>query len=105
MLFRSVFVGSSLNDLRDFAPLARQMAGFQIDRVQNGLMPEDFKPMPNVGQGVYEIRVNVQGAWRVLYISRLEDAIYVLHCFQKKTLKTRKEDIDLAQKRYKEIGG
>ena len=68
-------------------------------------MPEDFKPMPNVGQGVYEIRVNVQGAWRVLYISRLEDAIYVLHCFQKKTLKTRKEDIDLAQKRYKEIGG
>ena len=100
-----VFVGSSLNDLRDFAPLARQMAGFQIDRVQNGLMPEDFKPMPNVGQGVYEIRVNVQGAWRVLYISRLEDAIYVLHCFQKKTQKTRKEDIDLAQKRYKEIGG
>ena len=100
-----VFVGSSLNDLRDFSPLARQMAGFQIDRVQNGLMPEDFKPMPNVGQGVYEIRVNVQGAWRVLYISRLEDAIYVLHCFQKKTLKTRKEDIDLAQKRYKEIGG
>ena len=100
-----VFVGSSLNDLRDFAPLARQMAGFQIDRVQNGLMPEDSKPMPNVGQGVYEIRVNVQGAWRVLYISRLEDAIYVLHCFQKKTLKTRKEDIDLAQKRYKEIGG
>ncbi len=100
-----VFVGSSLNDLRDFAPLARQMAGFQIDRVQNGLMPEDFKPMPNVGQGVYEIRVNVQGAWRVLYISRLEDAIYVLHCFQKKTLKTRKEDIDLAQKRHKEIGG
>ena len=80
-----VFVGSSLNDLRDFSPLARQMAGFQIDRVQNGLMPEDFKPMPNVGQGVYEIRVNVQGAWRVLYISRLEDAIYVLHCFQKKT--------------------
>ena len=100
-----VFVGSSLNDLRDFSPLARQMADFQIDRVQNGLMPEDFKPMPNVGQGVYEIRVNVQGAWRVLYISRLEDAIYVLHCFQKKTLKTRKEDIDLAQKRYKEIGG
>ena len=100
-----VFVGSSLNDLRDFSPLARQMAGFQIDRVQNGLMPEDFKPMPSVGQGVYEIRVNVQGAWRVLYISRLEDAIYVLHCFQKKTQKTRKEDIDLAQKRYKDIGG
>ena len=100
-----VFVGSSLNDLRDFSPLARQMAGFQIDRVQNGLMPEDFKPMPNVGQGVYEIRVNVQGAWRVLYISRLEDAIYVLHCFQKKTQKTRKEDIELAQKRYKDIGG
>ena len=100
-----VFVGSSLNDLRDFSPLARQMAGFQIDRVQNGLMPEDFKPMPNVGQGVYEIRVNVQGAWRVLYISRLEDAIYVLHCIQKKTQKTRKEDIDLAQKRYKDIGG
>lgn len=99
------FVGSSQDDLKDFPAEARRYAGFELHAVQTGLMPSDFKPMLNVGPGAYEIRVKVLGEWRVIYVAKFDDAVYVLHAFQKKTLKTRKEDIDLAAKRYKQIGG
>lgn len=73
-------------------------------RVQRGLEPFDWKPMPTVGSGVREIRVrDDSGAFRVLYIAKLEDAVYVLHCFQKKTQATAKRDLDLAAKRYREL--
>ncbi|MGL4603661.1 MAG: type II toxin-antitoxin system RelE/ParE family toxin [Iodobacter sp.] len=97
------FVGSSLDDLRDFPLEARRAVGFELDAVQRGQMPSDFKPMLNVGSGVYEIRIHEQGEWRVLYVAKLANAIYVLHAFQKKTQKTRKADIELAAKRYQEI--
>jgi phage-related protein len=97
------FVGSSLDDLRDFPLEARRAVGFELDAVQRGQMPSDFKPMLNVGSGVYEIRIHEQGEWRVLYVAKLAEAIYVLHAFQKKTQKTRKADIELAAKRYQEI--
>ena len=97
------FVGSSLDDLRDFPLEARRAVGFELDAVQRGQMPSDFKPMLNVGSVVYEIRIHEQGEWRVLYVAKLANAIYVLHAFQKKTQKTRKADIELAAKRYKEI--
>lgn len=61
--------------------------------------------MLNVGPGAYEIRVRVMGEWRVIYVAKFDDAVYVLHAFQKKTQRTRKEDIDLAAKRYRQIGG
>ena len=99
------FIGSSLDDLRDFPHEARREAGFELDAVQRGLMPSDFKPMLNVGAGAYEIRIHVLGKWRVLYVAKLDDAVYVLHAFQKKTPKTRKEDIELAARRYRQIGG
>lgn len=99
------FVGSSLDDLKDFPADARRDAGFELDAVQRGLMPSDFKPMLNIGPGAYEIRIHVFGEWRVIYVARFEDAVYVLHAFQKKTQRTRKEDIDLAARRYKQIGG
>lgn len=99
------FIGSSLDDLKDFPAEARREAGFELHAVQAGLMPSDFKPMLNVGPGAYEIRVRVLGEWRVIYVAKFDDAVYVLHAFQKKTQKTRKEDIDLAAKRYKQIGG
>lgn len=76
----------------------------ELWQVQNSLMPGDFKPMLNVGAGVYEIRVHVLGEWRVLYVARFAEAIYVLHAFQKKTKKTPKADIEFAAKRYKLIG-
>jgi phage-related protein len=66
-------------------------------------MPDDWKPMLNVGTGAYEIRVHVLGEWRVIYVAKIADAIYVLHAFQKKTQQTRKEDIELASARYKQI--
>lgn len=98
------FIGSSKDDLSAFPREARVAAGMELWQVQNGLMPSDFKPMLTVGAGVYEIRVSVLGEWRVLYVAKFADAIYVLHAFQKKTPKTAKADIDLAVKRYKRIG-
>lgn len=98
------FVGSSLDDLRDFPEEARRVAGFELRALQNGFEPRDWKPIQSVGPGAKEIRIHVLGEWRVIYIAKLRDAIYVLHAFQKKTQKTSQRDIDLARKRYKQIG-
>ncbi|MBS0352959.1 MAG: type II toxin-antitoxin system RelE/ParE family toxin [Proteobacteria bacterium] len=99
------FVGSSLDDIKDFPAEARREAGFELHAVQSGLMPSDFKPMLAVGPGAYEIRIHVLGEWRVIYVAKFDDAVYVLHAFHKKTQKTRKEDIELAARRYKQLGG
>ena len=99
-----VFRGSSLDDLRSFPASAMREAGYQIDRIQNGQLPDDFKPMTSVGSAVAEIRIwDEAGTFRVIYIAKFENAIYVLHCFQKKSQKTSKKDIDLAAKRYKDL--
>ena len=98
------FFGSSLDDLRDFPEEARSVAGFELRAIQDGFEPRDWKPMVSVGPGAKEIRIHVLGEWRVIYVAKLRDAIYVLHAFQKKTQKTSKRDIDLARKRYKQIG-
>jgi phage-related protein len=99
------FVGSSLDDLRNFPNEARRAAGFELHAVQSGLEPSDWKPMQIVGSGVKEIRIHLLGEWRVIYIAKLHEAVYVLHAFQKKTRKTSRRDIDLARQRYKQIGG
>jgi phage-related protein len=98
------FLGSSHDDLTNFPAEARREAGFELFAVQRGMMPSDFKPMAGIGVGAYEIRVRIQGEWRVIYVARFQEAVYVLHAFQKKTQKTRKEDIEIARKRYKQIG-
>ena len=98
------FLGSALDDLRAFPRSARRVAGYQIDRVQRGLEPEDWKPMSAIGVGVSEIRVRDEaGAFRVTYVARLEEAVYVLHCFQKKGRKTARRDLELAVARYKAL--
>jgi len=95
------FLGDSLRNLREFPDDAKRDAGYQLDRVQHGLQPEDFKPMPTIGKGVEEIRVRDDtGAYRVIYTARLADAVYVLHAFQKKTQTTSKRDIELAKQRF-----
>ncbi len=99
-----MFVGSSLDDMRDFPAEARRQAGFELDAVQRGLEPSDWKPMTAIGAGVREIRIHVLGEWRVIYIAKLADAVYVLHAFRKKSAKTRQEDIELARRRYRSIG-
>ena len=98
------FVGSSLDDLRRFPAGARRDAGFELSNVQAGLQPGDWKPMNNVGAGAVEIRIKDKGGiFRVIYVARFEEAIYVLHAFQKKSQKTRKADIELAKARYKAL--
>jgi phage-related protein len=98
------FVGSSLDDLREFPEEARRAAGFELRAIQDGFEPHDWKPVHAVGPGAKEIRIHVLGERRVIYVVRIRDAIYVLHAFQKKTQKTSQRDIDLARKRYKQIG-
>ncbi len=99
------FVGSTLDDLRNFPEEARRTAGFELRAIQNGLEPCDWKPMHSIGPGVNEIRIHVLGEWRVIYVAKLSEAVYVLHAFQKKSQKTNKNDIELARKRLKYIGG
>jgi phage-related protein len=99
------FVGSSHDDLKAFPDEARRDAGFNLDFVQRGLEPSNWKPMKTVGAGVNELRVrDATGAFRVIYLATRPEAIYVLHCFQKKTRNTRKADIDLASHRFGQIG-
>jgi phage-related protein len=75
------FVGSSLDDLRNFPEEARRVAGFELRAVQNGFDPQDWKPIRTIGPGVKEIRIHVLGEWRIFYVAKLSDAIYVLHTF------------------------
>ena len=101
-----VFRGTSLDDLRSFPIAARREAGFQLDQVQNGRDPDDWKPMPTIGKGVREIRIrDAEGAFRVIYVAKFADAVFVLHCFRKTSQKTSREDIALATRRYKDLPG
>ena len=98
------WVGSSLKDLLVLPDEVKREAGYQLHRVQNGLEPENWKPFQEVGSGVKEIRIYDQGgAFRVMYVAKFAEKIYVLHAFQKKTQKTNQDDINIAKTRYKSI--
>ena len=99
-----ILLGSSRGDLRAFPSPARRLAGFELRRVQQGLDPDDWKPMPTIGPGVREIRIHVAGAHRVFYVATLAEAIYVLHAFEKKTRKTAARDLELGRERFAAIG-
>ncbi len=99
------FVGLSLDDLRNFPDEARRAAGFELRAVQSGLKPSNWKPMQTIGPGVNEIRIRALGEWRIIYVAKFRDAVYVLHAFQKQTRKTSRQDIELARQRYGQIGG
>lgn len=95
------FVGDALTELRAFPQAPRQNAGYQLHKVQCGEQPADFKPMPDIGPGVEELRVrDATGAYRVIYTARMQDAVYVLHAFQKKTQRTARADLELARQRF-----
>jgi phage-related protein len=97
------WLGSSLEDLRAFPKEARRAAGHQLDLVQHGLEPSDWKPMPTVGAGVCEIRVHAGTEYRVFYIAKFAEGVYVLHAFEKRTRETRRADIDVARKRLSDL--
>ena len=99
-----VFLGDSLDIIRTFPEQMRRQAGFERRRVQHGLDPSDWKPMNIIGVGVREIRVrDSNGAFRILYVASLADAVHVLHAFQKKTQKTAKRELDVAAARLRQL--
>lgn len=101
---RIIWQGSSRTDLKSFPPIVMDAAGYQLFRVQTGLDPDDWKPMPSIGSGVKEIRIrDATGAFRIIYIATRPQGVYVLHCFQKKSQKTNVHDIQLARERLKAI--
>ena len=98
------WVGSSYADLLAFPKAPRKEAGFQLGKVQAGLEPTDRKPFDEVGAGTREIRIaDAKGIFRVMYVAKFEEAVYVLHCFQKKTQATSKQDKDIASTRYRAV--
>ncbi len=90
------FLGDSLKKMRE--------AGYQLDKVQRGKQPDDFKPMPSIGKGVEEIRMrDDMGIYRIIYTARISEAVYVLHAFQKKMQTTSMHDIQIAKQQYTEL--
>jgi len=100
---RIVFLGNSLATIRGFPEAVRREAGYQLDRLQHGLDPTDWKPMPLIGRGVQEIRIQAAGQFRVIYLASLPEQIAVLHAFQKKTRRTRKADLHQAKAALKAV--
>lgn len=98
------FLGDSLKRLREFPEDVRHDAGYQLDKLQRGLQPDDFKPMPTIGKGVEEIRLwDDSGTFRVIYTARLKEMVVVLHAFQKKTQATSRRDVELAKHRWAQL--
>jgi phage-related protein len=97
------WIGSSKQRLKEFPDEAMDEAGHQLRRVQKGLEPSDWKPMPAIGHGVIELRVHFPGEYRVIYVAKFPEAIYVLHAFGKKTQKTPQRDFDTARAAYAEV--
>ena len=98
------FIGSSREDIRRLPESGQETAGFQLFKVQQGREPNDWKPIPTVGPGVQEIRVrDERGAYQVFYVAKFEEAVYVLHVFQKHSQKTAEPDLELGKSRYADL--
>ena len=97
------WLGDSLEEVKAFSDEAKRSAGHQLGLIQAGLDPLDWKAMETVGAGVKEIRIRVEKSYRVLYVAKFSEAVYVLHAFVKKTQKTSKKDLDLSTERYKAL--
>ena len=98
-----VWLGSSRDDVRTFPEDARRSAGFQLRRVQQGLEPNDWKPMPSIGPGVREIRIRTALEHRGVYVAKFIEAVYVVHAFEKRSRKTPRGDLALARQRLQQL--
>jgi len=96
------FCGRSLETIKSFPPAVKRAVGHQLDRVQRGLKPVDWRPMPSIGKGVKEIRIQWKGQYRVVFVASLGNSILVLHAFQKKSQRTAAVDIDRARIAFKQ---
>jgi phage-related protein len=97
------WLGSSRADVRAFPDVPRRIVGHELFQVQWGRHPSSWKPFGTVGPGVVELRVDVEGAFRVLYLARFPEAVYVIHAFEKKARRTRQADIQVARKRLRDL--
>ena len=98
-----IWMGSSRRDLKAFPDEARREAGNELFSVQCGDEPSDSKPMRGIGAGVHEIRIHTQTEHRLIYVARFTEAVYVLHAFEKRSRKTSRRDVAIAQRRYREV--
>ena len=98
-----LWLGSSRDDVRSFPNEARKVAGYELFQVQQGLAPSDWKPFRTVGTGVREIRLKIGRAFRILYVAKFAEGIYVIHAFEKRTHRTAQADVDLARQRFREL--
>jgi phage-related protein len=103
MAKRLLWLGSARRDIRGFPKPARRVAGFQLLRVQEGLEPNDWKPMASIGAGVQEMRIHTETEHRVCYVARFLEGVYVLHAFERRTRQTSRRDLELARTRYREL--
>jgi phage-related protein len=99
------WLGDSRDRLRRFPQAARREIGYQLSLVQTGFLPSDWKPISTAGSGVIEIRVHSDGEYRVFYVAKFAEDIFVLRVFAKKTRKTSPLDVGLGKKRYRELLG
>ncbi len=98
-----VWLGTSRRDMRAFPVVARRRGGFQLRRIQQGLDPDDWKPMASVGPGVREVRIQTELTHRVFYLATFDEAVYVLHAFEKRTRKTPEHALTLARERLRAL--
>ena len=96
--------GDSREVLLSFPADVRQNLGFQLWQLQQGERPSDYRPLPSVGAGVFELRdQDARGWYRVVYLSRTNNVIHVLHCFEKKSREMPRRDFENAQQRLKAV--
>jgi len=99
-----VWEGDSRETLISFPEGARQNPGFQLWQLQQGERPSDYRPVTSIGAGVYELRDQDERAWyRVVYLSRVNDVIHVLHCFEKKSREMPRKEFEKARQRLKVV--
>jgi len=99
-----VWEEDSLEVIRRFPGPVRQDLGAELRRLQTGDRPLNSRPMPSIGARVYELKEQDERAWyRVIYLAKIGNRIYILHCFEKKSAKTGKSDLALAKARLKRV--
>ncbi|HEC16170.1 MAG TPA: type II toxin-antitoxin system RelE/ParE family toxin [Sedimenticola sp.] len=100
---RLFWIGNSYKALTAFPKAVKQVSGFQLHLIQQGEDPDDWKPMSSIGTSVREVRIHVDGEYRIIYLAKFEEGVYILHAFHKKTQKTSKKDLDIARARLREV--
>ena len=98
-----LWIGSSYKTVCAWSKGVKQAAGYQLHLIQQGMEPDDWKPMQSVGAGVREVRIHVEGEHRIVYVAKFDEGVYILHTFAKKTQKTPKKDIEIAKARFQEV--